>query len=105
MKLLWKPKTHQNSVNHCYRRSLKTKSIVVVNEVIYVECCADNIISRYNDNGKEKVSEIGGGNDCIPPSNEIDTKAEEFINRLKQDWRLEKQKSDEEYFAMLARGA
>ncbi|KAK8515646.1 hypothetical protein V6N13_139383 [Hibiscus sabdariffa] len=95
-------------VNHRYRKSLKLKTILVVNDVIYVKHSVDNIIDRYNDdndNVKEKISEIGDSDDCIPSSNEIDTKAEEFINRLKQAWRLEKQKSDEEYFAMLARGA
>lgn len=35
---------------------------------------------------------------------EVDAKAEEFINQRKQAWRLEKQKSEEEYWLMLARG-
>lgn len=35
----------------------------------------------------------------------VDAKAEEFIRRNKQAWRLERQKSVEEFFAMLARGS
>ncbi|KAJ4725167.1 DUF761 domain protein [Melia azedarach] len=35
----------------------------------------------------------------------VDEKAEEFIQRNKEAWRIERQKSAEEYFAMLARGA
>ena len=35
---------------------------------------------------------------------EVDAKAEEFIQKFKQVLRLEKQKSVEEYYAMLARG-
>lgn len=36
---------------------------------------------------------------------EVDAKAEEFIRRNKEAWRLERQKSVEEFFAMLARGS
>lgn len=36
---------------------------------------------------------------------EVDAKADEFIRRNKEAWRLERQKSVEEFFAMLARGS
>ncbi|MBA0790285.1 hypothetical protein Gohar_014946 [Gossypium harknessii] len=38
-------------------------------------------------------------------SKEVDVKAEEFINRCKEIWRLERQKSEEEFRERLARSA
>ncbi|KAH1131084.1 hypothetical protein J1N35_002462 [Gossypium stocksii] len=56
-------------------------------------------------NNNDEIWEDPCDEEGIPLSKEVDVKAEEFINRCKEIWRLERQKSEEEFRERLARSA
>ncbi|KAK0601834.1 hypothetical protein LWI29_027838 [Acer saccharum] len=66
-------------------------------------CSKGSMIERRVDDHHD--SEDGDGDHAVVVQmDEVDAKAEEFIKKFNQVLRLEKQKSVEEYYAMLARG-
>ncbi|MBA0732272.1 hypothetical protein Gogos_016375 [Gossypium gossypioides] len=56
-------------------------------------------------NNNDEIWEDPSDEEGIPLSKEVDVKAEEFTNRCKEIWRLERQKSEEEFRERLARSA
>ncbi|KAI9186894.1 hypothetical protein LWI28_025955 [Acer negundo] len=63
------------------------------------------IETRVDDHHDSDNGDDGDGDHAVVVQmDEVDAKAEEFIKKFKQVLRLEKQKSVEEYYAMLARG-
>lgn len=113
--LLFQPKVKIKRLTKSQHRRKR----LFLNDTTYVEPLPD-IVSRFSI-GKEVVhaitsemefcdndddiSEDGSEEEGIPLSKEVDLKAEEFINRCKEIWRLERQKSEEEFRERLARSA
>ncbi|KAK0601158.1 hypothetical protein LWI29_021761 [Acer saccharum] len=69
-------------------------------------CSKGSMIERRVDDHHDSDDGDDGDGDhaVVVQMDEVDAKAEEFIKKFKQVLSLEKQKSVEEYYAMLARG-
>ncbi|MBA0575662.1 hypothetical protein Golob_027395 [Gossypium lobatum] len=92
--LLFQPKVKIKRLTKSQNRNKRP----FINHTAYVE---ETEFFNNNDEIWEDPSDEEG----IPLSKEVDVKAEEFINRCKEIWRLERQKSEEEFRERLARSA
>ena len=89
---------------HFHSRPLRKQHAEVLEENHV--CSKRSMIERRVDDHHDSDDGDDGDSDhaVLVQMDEVDAKAEEFIKKFKQVLRLEKQKSVEEYYAMLARG-
>ncbi|KAB2073439.1 hypothetical protein ES319_A07G081700v1 [Gossypium barbadense] len=107
--LLFQPKVKIKRLTKSQNRKKKT----FINHTAYVEplpVIGKEVVHTITSemeffNNNDEIWEDPSDEEGIPLSREVDVKAEEFINRCKEIWRLERQKSEEEFRERLARSA